>query len=500
MEQTRYYEKYNINIDNRLIKKTSKKNKTNIKLTFVKNTNNIYHNNKNIHDDYHQIQLKGFVPVKSILNIVDDSDKCIIEAFNSNIIRIHYKHKINNDNIFDLYVSLEGIKGEYSKYFNTKHKLFTQIDETFTYNPEYFYIKLPIIINEFNVQDDYLFTLHKHYIGGISIDFLNSIKYTVNDYILEMPITFYNLIQYDENITLHLEIIPFINYCSTDIFNLGKTYNNIQSLKLTSSEFPNVKNYILINNNNNTDNIILFKYLDKRILIHIPCGFYSVQQLSSLISKTINESVDDNYHFYHKIINKNNEFYIKFYLFLKQKNVNDLNNNCYIFVNNKYKKYNIINNNIEYIFTLVSYSFEVNNLTCQNLLNLNSCSLFKLKYYFKLYEYNYFYMTINQFNTYEYSGLDIKPFAKIQLGTNELTNNKTLFNTFVDSVKNYISPVISVSALYIDFYDPFGNKIDFFNLNYSFSLEMTCVFNLPNGTLINPKTSQNYAARYDSVV
>jgi hypothetical protein len=60
-----------------------------------------------------------------------------------------------------------------------------------------------------------------------------------------------------------------------------------------------------------------------------------------------------------------------------------------------------------------------------------------------------------------------------------------LFDSFVDSPVFFNPPVRSLSRLDFKFVDPRGNEFNFFNLDHSFTLEITTINNIPENTNIN---------------
>jgi hypothetical protein len=82
-------------------------------------------------------------------------------------------------------------------------------------------------------------------------------------------------------------------------------------------------------------------------------------------------------------------------------------------------------------------------------------------------------------------------FAKIQLVFEEVPR-KILYNTFVPTTQLYEDQIRELSELEIKFYTPDGYLYDFNGLDHSFTIEIITVYDIPEGTGINPNTGQNY--------
>ena len=80
-------------------------------------------------------------------------------------------------------------------------------------------------------------------------------------------------------------------------------------------------------------------------------------------------------------------------------------------------------------------------------------------------------------------------FAKIQLFQ---VATKLLYNTFIQTSQLYEDQIREVSELEIKFYTPDGYLYDFNSLDHSFTIEIITVYDIPEGTGINPNTGQNY--------
>jgi hypothetical protein len=100
--------------------------------------------------------------------------------------------------------------------------------------------------------------------------------------------------------------------------------------------------------------------------------------------------------------------------------------------------------------------------------------------------FKYFLIQCNDFNVNSNPN-NIDYFYKIQIKSK---NQNTLFNTYVDAPVIFNPPLKSLSQLSFVFYDPNGNKWNFYNINHSFTLEITNISNYPENTNINTFTSR----------
>ncbi len=78
-------------------------------------------------------------------------------------------------------------------------------------------------------------------------------------------------------------------------------------------------------------------------------------------------------------------------------------------------------------------------------------------------------------------------FYKLQLDSNYDT---ILLNKFVDAPVYLNPPIRSISELHFNFVDPKGNRYNFYNINHSFTLEITSFDNYPENSYINTSTSR----------
>ena len=103
-------------------------------------------------------------------------------------------------------------------------------------------------------------------------------------------------------------------------------------------------------------------------------------------------------------------------------------------------------------------------------------------------KYNYFLMYLNDIE-YIYSNNNLKSaFAKIQLSGNP---GDILFNTFIETPNNIYYkgfPIPTLSDLTIKFIYPDGSRINFRNINHSFTLKITEELAQNDNTYLN---SQN---------
>jgi len=102
---------------------------------------------------------------------------------------------------------------------------------------------------------------------------------------------------------------------------------------------------------------------------------------------------------------------------------------------------------------------------------------------------NYVLMAAKPLTTLNSIGPKKDVFAKIQLCD---LPGRVLFNSHVNTSKNYEDPINKLSELEIEFYTPDGFLFDFNGVDHSFTIELTTVHDIPNATHINASTGINY--------
>jgi hypothetical protein len=532
------------------------------------------------------------------LNIINDDGSTILEIpKGADFMKILFPHGVLKCEQGEYYeIELNGVKGIKNgssrtlngipiDIINTKHKIMFELEPTnyshlelcddyFVSSPNYFFIKFNMVamscLSDDNINKPYLFELTRHYIAGINIDHLLELSNGAiikncdqNGYDIELcsakPL-------YDE--CCMMEGICVSKIISTKIcgllnnyvMNLGKTYNNIYSVRLCSTEFPNMKSRIFIN-----DCCINWINYDETCSnkIYIKSGCYKLHELTKYLteeSKNNPNSMDKNGYvnfldFSVDTIRDNNCIAIKSYKYLEIDNpfkcchdkitllhpdhnikvgslIKLVSNNPDLIVG---KRRIIMNHwyHVTCIFDKDSYSIKpvlsklkpiedtnavlpkgnsigilIPQLFCIQYPKCTTfCELLKIPNSCKFSEcirtkcfnnnFDYFYMIIKPFQTFDLSVSNIySPFAKIQLGSNDCcSNNKILYNTFVDIPKVYYDPIKDISSLEISFVDPTGTPLNFGNLNHSFTLEFVTIDDSPTGTLINPNTMKSYGIK-----
>ncbi|CAH6421768.1 Hypothetical protein KVN_LOCUS454 [uncultured virus] len=309
-------------------------------LNFKKNTNDllIKHNNHGFHIG-ENISLTNVIGKQVILRTFDNNNNPIfIIQPGCNIMKIFYKHnlpkKYSGNN---LEIEITGIKGDTgynsnSSYLgnipvnliNTVHSIKLEINKEefeqnfennyfdqnfYKYDPNYFFIILSKTMqkkqNPYKLKE-YNFKLNFMHIAGIPINLLNTGFPSNKDHL-----NGYHIIKNIDNDYYTIELsmdalyddtsggssivsgkILSINYGYPEsnqyAIDLEKTYNNISSVRMISSEFPNINNLIKdfpieqANNklywNNNEDGNILYE-------ITVPNGTYTEDKLAKILEK-----------------------------------------------------------------------------------------------------------------------------------------------------------------------------------------------------------------------
>ena len=128
-------------------------------------------------------------------------------------------------------------------------------------------------------------------------------------------------------------------------------------------------------------------------------------------------------------------------------------------------------------YSIIDFSFEISNYDSYvNSINLNSVGdiiNYNSNFMNFVGKYNYFLMYLNDIE-YIYSNNNLKSaFAKIQLSGNP---GDILFNTFITTSNNIYYkgfPIPTLSELFIKYTYPDGSRINFRNINHSFTLKIT---------------------------
>jgi len=563
-------------------------------IKFINDSNFIRLNHKN-----HPYKQGDIISVYNLnlpcnkLSITNDDGTITLDIpKNADFMKILFPHHIQKCDHDEYYeIELLGVKGfkndRNHKVFygipidiiNTKHKIFFELDASnylhlnlpkdyFAPSTDYFFIKFNMVAMfcDENKIKPFLFKLIRHYIAGISTDHLLNLRNgTVikscdnQGYEIELcdakPL--YNDSCKMKNITVSKIVSTKIcGQLNNYVINLGKTYNNIYSVKLCSTEFPNMRSRIFVNdcclNWINYDETTTHK-------IYIKSGCYTLKELAKYLTEisknnpcSTNRDGNERYLNVTHCEEQGNEYlsfksykYIKIY---KPFKYNDNKKEITIYHTEHNMKQGTcmfvftpkITNHTEsikwcqvtkiidkdyYIATVMrdsSNNFEIGNFEnsfsdfsifipqlfyiqyskCSSfceLLKISNNTKFsnciKTKYFNDTFDY--FYMIVKPFQTFDLSTVNIySPFAKIQLGSNDCCfDNKILYNTFVDIPKIYYDPIKDISSLEVSFVDPTGIPINFGNLNHSFTLEFITIDDSPNGSLMNPNTMKSYGLK-----
>ena len=105
---------------------------------------------------------------------------------------------------------------------------------------------------------------------------------------------------------------------------------------------------------------------------------------------------------------------------------------------------------------------------------------------FNIHGYRYLLLQCENFNNCTNPN-NISYFYKFQLDDNY---NNILLNKFVDAPVYLNPPIRSLSELNFNFVNPNGNDYNFYNIDHSFTLEITSFDNYPENTYINTSTAR----------
>jgi hypothetical protein len=106
-----------------------------------------------------------------------------------------------------------------------------------------------------------------------------------------------------------------------------------------------------------------------------------------------------------------------------------------------------------------------------------------------IFRYKYILLTCSELNNC-ISSNNISYFYKIELDNNNNNNSEIFYNSYVDNPIYFYPCLDKIENLEFKFLDPFGNEVNFYNLDNSFTLVFTCIENYPENTNLNPKVAR----------
>jgi len=128
------------------------------------------------------------------------------------------------------------------------------------------------------------------------------------------------------------------------------------------------------------------------------------------------------------------------------------------------------------------YTYDINKILVYN----NTVNISNTFNDFNLHSFRYMLLQCENFNLCSNPN-SVSYFYKFQLTDD---NNAIVLNKFVDAPVYLNPPIRTLSELNFNFVDPNGNDYNFFNLDHSFTLEITSLDNFPENTFINTSTSR----------
>jgi hypothetical protein len=137
--------------------------------------------------------------------------------------------------------------------------------------------------------------------------------------------------------------------------------------------------------------------------------------------------------------------------------------------------YNITNTQL-YIYGNLSNDVSNNTVIKTNILNT--------------FRYKYILLTCTELNNC-ISSNNISYFYKIELDNNNNNNKEIFYNSFVDNPIYFYPCLDKIENLEFKFVDPFGNEVNFYNLDNSFTLVFICIENFPENTNLNPNVARS---------
>jgi len=78
-------------------------------------------------------------------------------------------------------------------------------------------------------------------------------------------------------------------------------------------------------------------------------------------------------------------------------------------------------------------------------------------------------------------------FSKIQIHHDTNIINNIVYNTFTCNPSYMHNPIPELKELYFKFYDKYGNLLEYSDFEHSFTLEITTIGEIPEGTNLSLK-------------
>lgn len=542
-----------------------------------------------------KILLSGINKRTSILKTVNNNTYTIEMLENYNFAKIYCKHGIPLHCNNSLEIIIEGIRGElHNNYIgnipinviNTKHTIklsltnddihgnINDVNESmndanyFDKSSDYFFILLPINLNtnyalsDYNFKISFLFIncihVNNFYDGQNELDNYHIIQDVCDDgYTIQLKCKSYTE---NENIQdggnhiyvskMHIACQGY-RYPNNYAIDLQNVFHNVVSIRLVSTEIPNIRQLVTTCNNK-----IYWNNLNDNKLhsITIPCGNYKKKELvceikNQIIKSKMNMHVDYNnntkiieFRSFNRTSLKNpiisetiDKVREKVILTIKHQNHNiGIMDNIVINDSLDYKgieqkyinsihKPNVINNDI-YTIELPSKNYNQRKGRRENNLQFTVDIPIPLKLRFNMEDsiknmfaenqnnacYNteqyddahinsscklntndnaYIIMTLKPIKTFYTLGKIKHAFAKIQLCKK---TKKILYDTFIPMEHIFNDPLRELYKLDIGFHNYDGTLFDFGELDHSFTLEIVTVDDVPENTQISANTGKNY--------
>lgn len=592
-------------------------------LRFKHGTNEVYVSHpKHNFKEGDNIVLSNICAEHIILRTFDDKgNPAFVIPNGCNIMKIYYRHRLPK-HLEGVKIKMEiiGVKPDKGSHLgsvpinviNSLHNVYTQLDlnskypdlpdDFFNYSEDHLYLVLPKKMHSTDkdayVLKEYNFKIVFHSLCSVPLDLLNCSatnshtvkKITKNGYLIYLPSFMKVNVDNKKGMCSGggscIEVSKVKSVCpgypnpNKYTISLGNVFNDVLSVRMISSEFPNVLQIVQQGCNdkmhwNNIDDG------NKLYSITVPPGNYTADSLSQILSELVSKvprADQNNYNHnngcipeHHIQIDMNSttnratlKSYKKYILSKPFKTVTpeiftdpkldsfDAKTTFTILINHPQHgladvidHYIVISNSLDYkgiSSEVLNGEHKVSNIVDQDsyeiiiqatnllsnrsdtgggvvvsvmlpdmfklrldkpdsitsLLGFNSCKNDSFQHLitgdtnFCLTDDRYIIMVARPLSTFTSVGPIKEAFAKIQLGNSTTTNLKTLFNTFVPTSKFYDDTIHELYELEVEFFTENGRLVDFKGLDHSYTLEISTVYDIPEGTGISANTGRNY--------
>jgi len=347
-------------------------------------------------------------------------------------------------------------------------------------NPNKYFINLDKAyrnVIEVKMKSSEIPNIYKNILSSNNMFYWNNL---IDEYIysIKIPYGYYTINELLNKIEESVNTTPLIstNYYGDNIipykFNIIKTNFNSNDGSITFTSFNKfyMPNCIVSITQDNNNYIIKIKHDNHNLAVGDNITIFNAIDTQGILANHINGD-----HIITAVLNNNfYEFIISYVNDVFTPNSDHGGKEIIIMTPNTFRiHYELENSFAELI------GFE-NSLTNYSHIIENTSKIFNIDFY----RNNYILLSCDELNYNIHANSNIKYFYKI-LYDNQ--NNKMMFNTFIDNPIYFTIPLEILEELHFKFLYKDGSLVDFYNIDHSFTLEITTISTLPNNTLRNPQ-------------